>query len=534
MKNSRLSFPPKTGAALLLTVVLLTTAPMARAAQLLYSNDVLGEIEPCGCRSNPLGGMARKAGLIKKLEDKSMLQLDGGDLLFQSDSLPGALEKQAELQASYLIKAMNEVHHDAVVPGEKDFALGYKIFEKLRSKAKFKFLAANLRLKKGGKNPFAAHEIYIRKNNGKPIRIAVFGLVGEAIKMPSELRVTASLAAAKSEVKALRSQADIVIALTHQGYDADVALAKAVSGIDIIVGGHTQSFLQEPPLVRKTRIYQSSFRNQYIGVLPLVVPFKGADHQLLGLDAGYDSPANTPGPVDKIASEAKKKIGDLNSKAELDLMKENESAPGQPKIAKYQTFPRCAECHLKQFNFWRKTKHAQALSALMEKDQYKNRECLGCHTVGLDEKDGEGFHDVTRLAERKTVNTETSSEEIKPLTTEEWSEYLKKMVDADNLNTEVKISSDDSEKQPLKRTLNIVSRAWSPVQCENCHMPGKDHPFSSTYIYKKTVAKDACLKCHTAERAPEWYTKPGQPDWEKIASKRVLVTCPAGDLALEE
>src|SRR4051794_9102822 len=98
--------------------------PSVQAATLVHTNDVFGDIEPCGCRTNPLGGMVRKANLLKKLKDPFVVQVDAGDLLFSSLELPELLAQQAEVQAGYLLKSMDQVHHDAVVPGEKDFALG--------------------------------------------------------------------------------------------------------------------------------------------------------------------------------------------------------------------------------------------------------------------------------------------------------------------------------------------------------------------------------------------------------------------------
>ncbi len=66
-------------------------------------------------------------------------------------------------------------------------------------------------------------------------------------------------------MKSLRGQADLFVVLSHQGLEADQKLAKAVPGIHLIVGAHTQSFLQEPIQVGETWIVQASFRNQQVG-----------------------------------------------------------------------------------------------------------------------------------------------------------------------------------------------------------------------------------------------------------------------------
>ncbi len=504
----------------------------AQAVQLIHSNDVFGEIEPCGCRNNPLGGMARKGNWLKKMGDDPIIQVDAGDLLFSSEVLPDLLFKQSELQAGYLLRSMDELGHDAVVPGEKDFALGVKTFDVLRKKSRIHFLAANLTHK--GKIYLEKSLILTRNGaDGKPLKVAVIGIVGEGLAYPKELKITPSVAAARREVQAVRAKVDLVVLLTHQGFEKDKALAAAVPGIDIIVGGHSQSFLQEPFKQGKTTIYQSSFRNQYVGAIPLQKPFTGEGYKLVGLDPGFDSPAETPSKLDELTREFKKSIAELNSKEEE--LRAHAFVP-RDSATKYHTFPKCAECHLKQFDFWRKTQHTLALTTLVDKEQEKNKECLTCHTVGLG--DPQGFSAVAHFAEfRKLAETTKEDEEaqfnrreapIEPLPTADFAKYLKSIHSARSIESEVKLVQKDPQGQSIRRTLSSLTRAWSPVQCENCHRPGQDHPFGGTY--SKTVETSTCLKCHTAERAPQWYTKAGLLDDDKVKAKRALVSCPAGDL----
>src|SRR6185437_10804091 len=283
--------------AVLVGCVALLAAPHARAITIVHSNDVLGEIEPCGCRTNPLGGYARKANVLKSLPDyktDQILQLDAGDLLFPSDNMPEVLRKQSAVQARWILKILSMTHMDAVTPGEKDFSLGKETFMKLihEHAGKTRFLAANLD-DAHGKRLLEPYAIFVRKHpDGKPMRIAVLGLVGTDVGWPKEVHATDPIQAAKKYVPELRKKSDFVIALTHEGLDADRRLAHAVPGINMIIGGHSQSFIQDPEKqkVGQTMIYQSSFRNQYLGVINLET-FPSIDsYKMIGLDAGYDSP----------------------------------------------------------------------------------------------------------------------------------------------------------------------------------------------------------------------------------------------------
>ena len=94
----------------------LAAPPMARAATLIYSNDVLGEIEPCGCRNNPQGGMLRKANLIQRQTDQSIVQLDGGDLLFPTLNIPEPLVEQSSLPIEELLDLSDGQWHRPNLP----------------------------------------------------------------------------------------------------------------------------------------------------------------------------------------------------------------------------------------------------------------------------------------------------------------------------------------------------------------------------------------------------------------------------------
>lgn len=530
-----------------LSVALLSSAigSSAYAVTLVHSNDVLGEIEPCGCRTNPLGGMARKQNYLKKITAPNIIQVDGGDLLFQSDEIPEALRKQTLLQAQYLLKVLEMTGMDAVVPGEKEFAMGFRTFQDLAKKTQIHFLAANLATK-SGKKPFESSLIVKRKeDNGKTVSVGLFGIVDPKLNWPKELKGQPSIAAAREQVKALKGKVDYIVALTHEGEALDEVLAKAVPGIDIIIGGHSQSFLQVPVTVGSTHIYQSSFRNQYIGALPLTKPLKDEDYKLTGMDAAYDSPADAQTSVDKIVAEFKTAIADLNSREETEMQQAVwKSSPTDPHSLKFHTFPRCAECHLKQFDFWRKTKHAKAFATLFEAKQNQNKDCLQCHTVGMG--DPGGFSFVTRIAELRNSSHDSSQagndasadadattqpSKSATLSPEDLNAFLNSLRDAKSLDSKVKMSAHGDEEVPLRQSLNMLGRSYTPVQCENCHQPGMDHPFSPGYT--KTVARDTCLKCHTQERAPEWYNGK-EPNWALIDKKRASITCPAGDLPPEE
>ena len=492
-------------------------APTSYAVTIVHSNDVLGEIEPCGCRTNPLGGYARKANVLKSLKDfkgGQIIQLDAGDLLFPSDKMPEVLRKQSVVQAQWIMRILGLLHMDAVTPGEKDFSLGAKTFLRLVDESRTPFIAANL-YEQGGKPLLSPSLILTRRHpDGKPIRVAILGLVGTDVGWPKSLYATDPIEAAKKYVPSLRKKADLVIALTHEGLEEDKKLAREVPGIDIIIGGHSQSFIQEPAIQKtgKTMIYQSSFRNQYVGVLDLETFPSEDSYRLIGLDAGYDSPPGKPGAVDVAVGDFKRAIARFNMATDVP------ESPSQ--ASRFQTFPRCAECHLKQFEFWRKTPHAMALAPLVKAGQDKNKECLSCHTVGLGAKGG--FNNVNHIVLMR---------DGRALPTERFVDYLSSLHEGKDLSSPARGLSSETgiQSMTINQSLGQLKRAWTPVQCENCHGPGGDHPMAG--VYTKTVRLQVCMSCHTPDRAPAWYLRDGSPDWKKIEAKHALMSCPSGDLS---
>ncbi len=262
----------------------------AQATSILYSNDVLGEVEPCGCRVDPMGGVLRRAGLLKRLEEEKkgpFLQVDSGNFLFESKDFPDSLLESRKIQARALVKAHEKMGLEVTVPGDKDFALGIATYQELLGKSKIKVLAANLL--SNGKPLFPGSAIFDKKGaDGKTIRIGVIGLVGESIVYPAPLTVEPRLAAFEREKAAIDGKVDLIVVLSHSGMEPDLEFAKKVKGVALIVGAHSQSFTQDPVVENGIPIVQSSYRNQYIGVVPIETITKPESFSLVGLDISYE------------------------------------------------------------------------------------------------------------------------------------------------------------------------------------------------------------------------------------------------------
>ena len=110
---------------------------------IVYSNNIGGRIEPCGCRI-PLGGMGRRAGYLKNLreEEKDILVLDGGVLYFGRIQIHDLLIKETKVKADIIRESMNYMGLDAANVGSNDFRGGLDFLLEIASQSEFLNLRA--------------------------------------------------------------------------------------------------------------------------------------------------------------------------------------------------------------------------------------------------------------------------------------------------------------------------------------------------------------------------------------------------------
>lgn len=228
-----------------------------RKLTILHTNDVHSRLEPFPDNDKNfagLGGVARRAELIKRIrkEERDVLLFDCGDY-FQGTPYFNLYQGEPE------IKAMNMMGYDAATIGNHEFDLGIDNLATQLRKAKFDVLNANYDFErtpmKGIAQPF---KIY----NKAGLKIGVFGLGVQLYGLvpPEAYGKTWHHDAIEKGVETSftlkkRFNCDFVICLSHLGYEynsekaSDVRLAKASEHIDLILGGHSHTFMETPEVV---------------------------------------------------------------------------------------------------------------------------------------------------------------------------------------------------------------------------------------------------------------------------------------------
>ena len=223
---------------------------------ILHTNDQHSRIEPFDSsysRNPNQGGFARRAALIQKIreEEKNVLLLDSGDT-FQGTPYFNFFGGELEF------KLMSMMGYDASTMGNHDFDNGLEGFKKVLPNAKFPFICSNYDFKN---TILDGQTLPYKVFNKNGIKVGIFGvgielagLVGK--KSYGETVWQNPIEIAQHYATFLRNEkkCDLVICLSHIGYDykdnprkiSDKILASQTDGIDLILGGHTHTFLPEP------------------------------------------------------------------------------------------------------------------------------------------------------------------------------------------------------------------------------------------------------------------------------------------------
>lgn len=234
---------------------------------LIFTANVNGEVEPCGCKSGPSGGLARKADYINNLrsEGKQIIILDSGDLFFQKEYLHDSTRNEMAAKASLIIDAFNEMNTIALNIGDDDFILGLDYLLSLRDRAKFSFISSNIYSADYDKLIFDEYVIW--EQNG--FKVGIIGLSWDGANYPESVVVQDPYISAIKVISKIRDKVDMIIALTHMPLKVEIAIADSLSEVDLFIGGHDGKSMIRPKLINDHGIYKAGNEGENLGIIEL-------------------------------------------------------------------------------------------------------------------------------------------------------------------------------------------------------------------------------------------------------------------------
>ena len=245
---------------------------------ILFTNDHLGHVDPLPTDdpSKPVGGVTRRAALIKKITrevgPKNILLVDCGGL-FTGTAFSAMTQGQVDCAAYQLMQ------YDAVGLGSHDFDYGKKTLLDYRKTFRIPWVSANIVVRSNSQNFVRP---YVLKYAG--VRIGIMGFSNpDTASLTGRENVSGLIfnlpgASAKGLYSILRKDADLFIALSQSGLEADKKFAKDNPFLDVIIGGYSQTPMAKPVVETKADgslagplIVQAGSQGLYLGRLDLTL-----------------------------------------------------------------------------------------------------------------------------------------------------------------------------------------------------------------------------------------------------------------------
>lgn len=219
---------------------------LADTITILHTNDTHNHLLPFDTRDGKdLGGMARRARLFAEQRQKGpTLVLDAGDV-FQGTPLYTFFKGEVDFHA------MSMADYDAGTLGNHDLDDGWDNLKKQLAHADFPVLCANVTAK-DGTAILPANRVF----QVGTVKVGVIGLMGEgawrsiAAKHRAPLQFHDPLTSAAPLIQKLRPQVDLLVLVTHNGHQEDLDWAKQLPAVDLIVGGHSHTKVDQPVVIK--------------------------------------------------------------------------------------------------------------------------------------------------------------------------------------------------------------------------------------------------------------------------------------------
>jgi 5'-nucleotidase len=243
---------------------------------ILHSNDMHGDFaaEMRSGETKLVGGLALLSGYINKVrrEEPNVFYVIAGDML------RGSLV-DSEYKGVSTMGLMNYLAPDVVSLGNHEFDYGLSHLLFLEKVANFPIVNANLYIKPYNKRLMQPHLIVRKEGFDFLFTGIITEKVMDTIKNDPLISGFITLEDAASEVGKIcnaykHDDIDLTILLTHIGFDSDVALAKLLRpewGVDLIIGGHSHTILEQPAEENNVLIMTAGVGTDQIGRLDLVV-----------------------------------------------------------------------------------------------------------------------------------------------------------------------------------------------------------------------------------------------------------------------
>ena len=336
---------------------------------IIYSGNLNGELEPCGCaEESNLGGIKRRATMIQILraEQPDMFLISSGGLL--SSESP-----QDRLKGEYILKGLATMDYDALGLQWSDLAFGSGFIQELA----LPWVASNWL--GDGIPP-------LRTVERAGIRLAFFAWLDPQKSPQRKMTGVQKIASddAQTLVRAMaKAKGEGAITMLSTTLSLEEARQRiSLEKVDILLVNAVNEKYGKPQKIGNTLVLQPGMRGMRLGQVDIVVNRKSKiddfRFEVIRLPATVpDAPELADWYLEYLARGKK----DFLKRSRIRKARVSGASP-------YIGEEACKSCHTEAYKVWANSKHAGAYEALKSVNKAYDPDCIGCHTVGFKELGG--------------------------------------------------------------------------------------------------------------------------------------------------
>lgn len=242
-----------------LTLFCVCFIAQAQEINIYFTNNNNGTLENCYCPDHPLGSIEKRSKFINdlRLKNPDFLLFDSGDFF--------SVSKRNAFKDSLVAEAYAITGYDGITLGDQELSRDEEFLSKILPKTNSTIILSNI--SHDVPFDFRTHKIY--KVND--INILVMGVINSDVfkYYPETVRNNIQLddpAEAINEItKELYEEVDLVVVLSHQGYEKDLEMTAKLKNVDIIIGSHTQTVIEKPEKTNGVFVIQGGKEGYYLG-----------------------------------------------------------------------------------------------------------------------------------------------------------------------------------------------------------------------------------------------------------------------------
>ncbi|NOZ37249.1 MAG: hypothetical protein GXP11_04105 [Gammaproteobacteria bacterium] len=355
----------------LLGLLLFLNHPAMASYTLVYSGNLNGELEPCGCTlEGDLGGIKRQATMIDQLrrQDPDLLLVSSGGLLI-------AEMPSDRIRSDYILRGMQLLNYDVIGVQARDLAFGTDFLKRYR----LPFV-----LSSAPDESIFAYQKTLRRQSQSFSFFQWSVLPSQVIRKDP---ATASASAQKQLTEKLAAEKNTG-AITVLTTSLRLAAAKKVlplKYIDILIIPSRRDSFAKPVQIENTLLLQPGARGMRLGLLQFEIKKQANNARISHWQQRViplpKSIPDSPRTQAWYAAYNAALKSDYEKQVALRKQREQGKSP-------YAGAEKCQACHVQEYRKWQQTQHAQAYDDLESVDKNFDPNCVTCHSVGFNQPGG--------------------------------------------------------------------------------------------------------------------------------------------------